>query len=224
MSALCSGVTEPLPVPTLPIQASAADATLVAAVCAGDHRAFEMLVQKYNQRLYRVVRAIMRSDNDAEDALQHTWLVIYRSIAGFRGEAAFATWATRIAARTAIAHARKVPAIAEVADMVDSNETPEAATARHQLGALFEKMLATMPQGHREVMVLRDVMELDTSETAICLQISEAAVRVRLHRARADIAALLTTTLDGHAHAAYGFDGARCIRVTAAVMRAVELL
>ncbi len=224
MSALCSGVTEPLPVPTIAIQAPAADATLIAAVTAGDHRAFEMLVQKYNQRLYRVVRAIMRSDNDAEDALQHTWLVIYRSIAGFRGEAAFATWATRIAARTAIAHARKVPAIAEVADMVDSNETPEAATARHQLGALFEKMLATMPQGHREVMVLRDVMELDTSETAICLQISEAAVRVRLHRARADIAALLTTTLDGHAHAAYGFDGARCIRVTAAVMRAVELL
>lgn len=203
---------------------NATDLELVAAVCAGDRVVFEKLVQQHNQRLYRVVRAVLRSDNDAEDALQQTWLVIYRNLASFRGEAAFSTWATRIAARTAIALAHKIPAIAEVEDMVDARETPEAMTARYQLGSLFEKLLAQLPQGHREVLVLRDVMEMDTAETAICLQISEAAVRVRLHRARADIAALLTTSLAHDAQAVYAFDGARCARITAFVMHAVESL
>jgi RNA polymerase sigma-70 factor (ECF subfamily) len=174
-------------------------------------------VRRYNQRLYRAARAITRADADAEDVLQQTWLKIFRSLSQFRGDAAFSTWATRIAVHEAISFTRKRPLIAELADGADASVAPDDAIDRAQLGALLERCLDTIPQGNREVIVLRDVLELDTSETAACLGLSEEAVRVRLHRGRAAVASALTEQLAG----VYGFDGARCDRITAVVMQAV---
>jgi RNA polymerase sigma-70 factor (ECF subfamily) len=194
------------------------DADLVASVVAGTREDFELLVRRHNQRLFRAARAITRSDSDAEDALQHSWLEIYRHLGQFRGDAAFSTWATRIAVNAAIAHARKKPALVEISD--DVADAPDLAVERAELGRLLEACLHELPQGNREVMVLRDVLELDTAETAACLGLSEAAVRVRLHRARAAVAAALAErTLD----AVYSFDGARCDRVTRNVMAAIPL-
>src|SRR5205823_598213 len=119
------------------------------------------------------------------------------------------------------AAARKKPVIAEVKDM-PSDVTPDDDVERAQLGRLLARCLANIPQGNREVMVLRDVLELDTAETAACLGLSEEAVRVRLHRARAAIAAALTEQLADHAREIYTFDGERCDRMTAHVMRNVS--
>lgn len=197
------------------------DRDIIARVVAGDHAAFEVLVRRYNQRLYRAARAITRSDADAEDVLQQAWLGVFRNLSQFRGDAAFATWATRIAVHEAIALTRKRPVIADVVDAA-SDVAPDADLARARIGALLETCLANIPQGNREVMVLRDVLELDTAETAACLGLSEEAVRVRLHRARAAIAAALTEQLADHAREIYQFDGARCDRVTAHVMRHIS--
>jgi RNA polymerase sigma-70 factor (ECF subfamily) len=190
-------------------------------VLAGHRADFEILVRRHNQRLFRAARAVSRTDQDAEDVLQQTWLAIYKNLASFRGEAAFTTWATRIAIHEAIASARKAPVIAEVRDEA-ADETPDDDVERAQLGRLLEKCLQDLPQGNREVMVLRDVLELDTAETAACLGLSEEAVRVRLHRARAAIAAALTEQLADHAREIYRFDGARCDRVTAHVMGVIS--
>lgn len=206
-----------LPAPTV---AEPTDAEIIARVVGGAREAFEVLVRRHNQRLFRAARAILRSDQDAEDVLQQTWLVVYRNLSQFRGDAAFTTWATRIAIHNAIAAARKRPAIAEVVDG-PSDAAPDADVEREQLGRLLEATLAELPQTHREVMVLRDVLELDTAETAACLGVTPEAVRVRLHRARAAVAAALTTQLLDDV---YGFDGARCDRVTAAVMAAIARL
>jgi RNA polymerase sigma-70 factor (ECF subfamily) len=192
------------------------DAALVARVLDGHRADFELLVRRHNQRLYRAARAITRHDADAEDVLQQAWLSVFRHLAQFRGEAAFATWATRIAVHEAIAVTRKRPALAEVKEAVD-DETPEREVDRAELGALLERCLARIPQGGREVLVLRDVLELDTAETAACLGVSEEAVRVRLHRARAAVADVVSEKLGG----VYSFDGARCDRITAAVMSVV---
>jgi len=197
--------------------ASPSDADLIARVVAGEHGAFEPLVRRHNQRLFRAARAITRSDPDAEDVLQQAWLSVFRSLAQFRGDASFPTWATRIAVNEALALTRKRPPIAEVVDAA-SDISPGADLARAQLGALLETCLANIPQGHREVMVLRDVLELDTAETAACLGLSEEAVRVRLHRARAQVAAVVTEKLADHVGEIYAFDGARCERITARVM------
>ena len=192
------------------------DAEIATRVAAGDRALFETLVRRHNQRMYRAARAVTRSDADAEDVLQQAWLNVFKNLGRFRGESSFATWATRIAVNEAIAVTRKRPVIAEVAD-VPSELTPEIELDRAQLGALLERCLATIPQGNREVIILRDVLELDTAETAACLGLTEEAVRVRLHRGRAAVAAVLTHTIAD----VYHFDGARCDRITAYVMRNV---
>ncbi|HEU4732983.1 MAG TPA: RNA polymerase sigma factor [Kofleriaceae bacterium] len=196
------------------------DREVIARVLAGDRGAFEILVRRHNQRLFRAARAITRTDVDAEDVLQQAWLGVYRNLVQFRGDASFPTWATRIAVNEALALIRKRPVVAEVVDSA-SEAAPDAELARAQVGALLEHCLANIPQGNREVMVLRDILELDTAETAACLGLTEEAVRVRLHRARAAIAAAISEQLTDHARDIYSFDGARCDRTTAFVMRNV---
>src|SRR4030095_14717703 len=90
------------------------DQELVARVREGHRADFEVLVRRHNQRLYRAARAIMNSDDEAEDIVQQAWLDVYRHLDRFRGDAAFTTWAIRIAVNAAITHARKRPIIAEV--------------------------------------------------------------------------------------------------------------
>ncbi len=199
--------------PSPALQTAPTDHELVVQVIGGDRAAFEPLVRRYNQRMYRAARAVTRSDVDAEDVLQQAWLNIYKNLAQFRGDASFATWAIRIAVHEAIAVTRKRPLIMEVTDS-PGEVTPVTEIDRAQLGALLESCLAQIPQGNREVMVLRDVLELDTAETAELLGLSPEAVRVRLHRARAAIATVLT----GMTQEVYRFDGARCDRITARVM------
>ncbi len=193
------------------------DRDIVERVLAGAREEFQVLVRRHNQRLYRAARAITKSDHEAEDVLQQAWLDIFRHLSQFRGDAAFTTWATRIAVNAAILHARKRPAIAEVTDG-PGGAMPDDVVERAQLGKLLEASLALLPQGHREVMVLRDVLELDTAETAECLGLTEEAVRVRLHRARAAVAANLAEQMIDKV---YSFDGARCDRVTHKVMETI---
>lgn len=203
---------------------SSEDGALIERVQRGDRGAFELLVRRHNQRLYRAARAITRDDGEAEDVLQQTWLSVYRNLAQFRGDAAFSTWATRIAVREALAATRRRPVIAEAVETSAPDASPAAEVERAQLGALLERCLHAIPQGNREVMVLRDVLELDTAETAACLGLSEEAVRVRLHRGRAAVAATLTEQLAQHAGEIYSFDGARCDRITARVMERIHSL
>jgi RNA polymerase sigma-70 factor, ECF subfamily len=200
-----------------PALVSDTDSAIIARVLGGARDEFETLVRRHNQRLFRAARAILRSDVEAEDVLQQTWLEVFRHLGQFRGDAQFTTWATRIAVNAALAHARKQPVIAEVVDEPDMH-TPDFDVEQQQLGKILERCLADLPQGAREVMVLRDVLELDTAETASCLGVSEEAVRVRLHRARAAVAASLTDRMG----AVYKFDGARCDRITARVMAAIR--
>ena len=201
-----------------PALISDTDSAIIARVLGGARDEFETLVKRHNQRLFRAARAILRSDVEAEDVLQQTWLEIYRHLGQFRGDAQFTTWATRTAVNAALAHARKQPVIAEVIDEPDLHG-PDDDVAQKQLGKLLEKCLSELPQGSREVMVLRDVLELDTAETAAALGVSPEAVRVRLHRARAAVAAALVDRID----TVYRFDGERCARITRNVMAALPL-
>src|SRR3954471_14218911 len=129
------------------------DQQLVDSVLAGDRAAFEPLVRRHNQRMYRAARAVTRSDSDAEDALQQAWLKVYKNLSQFRGDASFSSWSTRIAVHEAIASNRKRTPIAEVVDIA-SDQTPDTDLGRAQLGALLESCLSHLPQGNREVMVM----------------------------------------------------------------------
>jgi RNA polymerase sigma-70 factor (ECF subfamily) len=196
------------------------DQEIVDRVLKGVRADFEILVRRHNQRLYRAARAITRDDQDAEDVLQQGWLQVFRNLSQFRGDAAFTTWATRIVVHEAISVARKRPTIAEVRDEA-VEATSDDDVDRAQLGKLLKRCLATIPQGNREVLVMRDVLELDTAETAACLGLTEEAVRVRLHRARAAVAAALSEQMTLEARDLYSFLGERCDRMTAVVMEYV---
>lgn len=197
------------------------DHAVVRRVLGGARHDFTILVRRYNQRLFRAARGIVKDDGEAEDVVQQAWLQAYRRLATFRGDAAFSTWVTRIAIHEAISRVRRAPMVAEVVDQRDAADGPDEHRFQQELGALLERHIERLPQGLREVLVLREIVELDTAETATCLGITEEAVRVRLHRARGAVAASLTEALSP-AGPLYGFAGARCDAITAWVAAAIE--
>jgi RNA polymerase sigma-70 factor (ECF subfamily) len=215
------------------LAADADDASLVAGVCAGDPAAFELLMRRYNRRLYRVARAMLRNAADAEDALQDAYLSAFQAIGGFRGEASLATWLSRLVVNRCLARLRRqarrdniVPMVAladageqEGAAMPGNElETPERALWRAQLRTVLEGKLDALPQAFRTVFVLRCVEELSVQETAQVLDIPEATVRSRHFRARGLLREALAQEIDLAQGEVFSFDGARCDRIVARVL------
>jgi RNA polymerase sigma-70 factor (ECF subfamily) len=206
------------PLPELP------DEEIARRVVAGEAELFELLLRRYNQRLYRVVRGIVNDDAEAEDVLQDAWVRAFAHLASFRGEARFSTWVARIAAHEAFARSKRnrrfVGLEPEAEDSLRASELadPERATASLELRRVLERVVAAMPPGYRSVFMLREVEGLSTAETAACLELSEEAVKVRLHRAKVRLRADLDTSLGETAATLFGFDGLRCDRIVAAVM------
>ena len=204
------------------------DDEVVARVMDGQTALFEILMRRYNQRLYRTARAVLRSEEEAEDVLQQAYLNAYSHLRQFDGRAAFATWLTRIVVHEAIARARRrgrsyamdaheLSALGATAES-GSGPDPERLAMSRELGALLENAIDRLPDGAREVFVLRQVEGMSTSEVADVLEISEAVVKTRLSRARA----ALRRELYEHAHIAtsdaFRFLGRRCDRIVAVVL------
>lgn len=175
------------------------DAALVQRVIAGERASFELLMRRHNRRLFRLARATLRDDAEAEDALQEAYLAAYRAIGGFRGEAALSTWLSRLVLNECLGRLRRRARREKVVPMTrlsHDDETgfevpappdagaPERALARAELRALIERELDRLPQGFRVVFVMREVEELGVAETAQSLGIPEATVRSRHFRAR----------------------------------------
>ncbi len=208
------------------------DADLAKRVGAGDSAAFEQLMRRHNQALFRTARAILRDDAEAEDALQEAYLRAYRTIGAFRGEAKLSTWLARVVANEALQRLRKgarraaiVPIQAgldagEIEQLPDTDmdRQPEAGAERAQVRNLLERRIDALPDAYRPVFVLRAVEELSVEETAAVLGIPEATVRSRFFRARSLLREALAQELD-HAYGdAFAFAGDRCDRIVANVM------
>jgi RNA polymerase sigma-70 factor (ECF subfamily) len=224
-----SSVTPSPAVPNPAPSAAAAaltDEEIVARVCAGDTQIFEILMRRYNRRLYRAARAILQSDAEAEDAVQQVYFNAYRHLSQFEGRAKFSTWLTRIAVHEALARRRRNRAAfgesreENVKHVESGSPDPEHQTYVAQLGALLKAALATLPEGYRSVFLLREVEGLNTAETAQRLRLSQGTVKTRLHRAKD----LLQRKLhDVTPAAAFRFDGERCDRLVAVVMSRLPL-
>jgi RNA polymerase sigma-70 factor (ECF subfamily) len=204
------------------------DDEIVARVRGGDTAVFEILMRRYNQRLFRAARAIVRDDADAEDAVQQAYLAAYAHLDQFAGAARFSTWLTRIAVREALGKLRTRKRRSEV-DLDDKQETlmmsderddtsPEKHAERRELAGVLEGAIDALPEIYRVVFMMREVEQLSTNETADVLELSEEAVKVRLHRARGMLRDSLMTRVDRTLTGAFPFMGARCDRIVAAVM------
>ena len=206
--------------------ATLGDEEVVARVRAGDTAVFEILMRRYNQRLFRAARAILRDDADAEDAVQQAYLAAYAHLDQFAGTARFSTWLTRIAIREALGKLRTRKRRGEV-ELDGAEETmmkdqpddsPEQYAARRELTGILEGAVDALPEIYRVVFMLREVEQLSTSEAAEVLELSEEAVKVRLHRARAMLRDGLFERVDQSLGQTFPFLGARCDRIVAAVM------
>ena len=218
------------------------DAELVARIGRRDQAAFEILMRRYNSKLFRVARSIVRDDAEAEDALQDTYLDAYRRIGSFRGESQLVTWLTRIVINQALMRLRRqkrdrvvVPFAGgrgashegphgdnapEMAD--DRIESPTDATMRAEVRRMLERRIDELPVAFRTVFVMREVEDLSVEETAASLAIPAATVRTRLFRARALLREALARDLDSATVAVFQFDGERCDRVVASVLARVN--
>lgn len=210
-----------------------ADEDVVRRVLAGETELFELLMRRHNQRLFRAVRAVVGDADAAEEALHRAYVSAWRHLAQFEGRASFATWMTRIALRSAgelARHERREREAAELsADRLSESlrsESAEAPLSRQELAAVLEHAIDALPKSLRVVAVLRLVQGLSTAETAAALDLSQANVKVRLHRAREILKEdlLQVAEREGLFARTWAFDGARCDRVVARVLRAIRQL
>lgn len=205
------------------------DAALVRRIVAGDQPAFELLMRRHNQRLYRIARTALRDATEAEDALQDSYLLAYQSLHQFRGDASVSTWLSRLVLNECLGRLRRdnrrqnvipiVSAPTEIDGVADGeNALPEQIADRALFRALVESKLDELPQDFRITFVLRSIEELSVEEAARVLGIPEATVRSRHFRAKSLLRESLARELDLAEREVFGFDGVRCDRIVAGVM------
>jgi RNA polymerase sigma-70 factor (ECF subfamily) len=213
-----------------------ADAQLVARAAAGDQRAFEKIMRRNNQLLFRTARSILKNDDEAEDAVQEAYLNAYRALGSFRADSKLSTWLVRIVANEAFGRLRRrgadvIPldaamdapaATMETFMDQDPDSRPDGAAERAQVRKLIEARIDLLPDAFRTVFMLRGVQEYTVEETAAALDIPEATVRTRFFRARSLMREGLSRDLDEAYVEAFAFAGERCDRIVAGVLARIN--
>jgi RNA polymerase sigma factor (sigma-70 family) len=207
------------------------ETAIIARVIGGDKGAFEILMRRYNRRLYRIARAVLRNNEEAEDALQDAYLSAYRLLAQFRAEAELSTWLSRLVLNECLGRLRRNTRRQSVIHISPSNtgfemdttaaddaDLPDRILGRAQMRELLEQKLDELPEIFRVVFVLRSVEELSVEDTARCLNTPEATVRSRHFRAKSLLREALAQDVDLAERDLYDFGGAHCDHLTAAVL------
>jgi len=210
------------------------DEEVVTRVLNGETALFEILMRRYNQRLYRVARSILRQDDEAEDVMQDAYVRAYQHLGQFAGRAKFSTWLTRIAVHEALARAHRgkrydalegLSAVqGEAMKFASAAPSPEQEVATAQSHAILEEAILSLPESYRTVLMMRDIEELTTAEAAESLDITEQNVKVRLHRARALLRRELYTRAGVSGADAFAFMGVRCDRVVKNVFARLAMI
>jgi len=214
------------------------DAALVALARGGDAAAVWLITKRNNRRLYRVARAVLGDDHEAEDVVQETYIRAFAKLGGFRAEASLSTWLTRIAVNEALGRRRRrrrtvdLDAVDEAAREGDARmamfpmfrvSDPEAEAARSEVRRLLERAIDRLPESFRIVFVMRAVEGMSTEETAAHLGLREETVKSRLHRAKRRMREQLEPTLASTLTNTFSFENPRCAEFTDALLaRLVE--
>jgi RNA polymerase sigma-70 factor (ECF subfamily) len=208
---------------------SLSDEEIVARVKAGDTALYEIIMRRYNQRLYRVAVAVLRDYAEAEDVIQEAYVSAYQHLDQFAGRSAFPTWLTRIAVHEALRRIRLRNRNVSLDDVGDDGEAlmndvaetspnPEQNASRTELSQLLEETVLGLPSQFRTVIMLREVEGLSISEIAATLDLTEENVKVRLHRGRALARGVIVDRIGTNAKSAFPFMGARCDSVVRVVL------
>ncbi len=220
---------------TLTAAGALSDEEVVERVLAGETALYEVVMRRYNTRLYRVARAILKNDGEAEDVMQDAYVRAFQHLAQFGGRAKFSTWLTRIAVHEALSRVRKAKRFEAWDDMNEGKQNtigatqirsdPESESASVELSKILEQAIESLPENYRAVVMMRDVEEMSTSETAECLSLTEENVKIRLHRAHGLLRKELYAKARISTAEAFPFHAPRCDRVVSnvfAVLAALE--
>lgn len=206
---------------------------LAALVQQGHREAFRHIVRRCNQRLFRVARAVLNDDGEAEDALQDAYMSAYRHMGSYRGDAELSTWLTRIVLNECHRRLRSHHPTVDI-DQIDPAQVgarvlafptrygmddPAQSASRSQMRELIEDAVSRLPDAFRTVFVLRDIEGCSVEETAALLGIRGGTVKTRLFRARRQLRKALREKVSLSLGEAFPFLGTRCAGLTDAVMQ-----
>lgn len=206
------------------------DEQVVADVLEGHTALFEVLMRRHNERVYRAARAIVRDEAEAEDVMQQAYVNAYANLRQFNRQALFSTWLTRIVINESLARVRRQRRYEpfeedrshlEAFVKQDSPRDPEREAASRELRNLLESAIDGLPDGAREVFMLRDVEGMSTAEAGAALGISDDAVKTRLSRARAALRHDLMERTRSSTPEVFRFYRPRCDRVVARVLNRI---
>lgn len=206
------------------------DEELVRRILSGEIVLYELIMRRYNQRLYRVTRAILRDDAEAEDTVEDCYVRAYEHLSQFSGRSAFSTWLTRIAIYEAYARKKKSSRIESFGDLEGGRvmevpargPTPEDEAANAELGGLLERAILALPERYRIVVMLRDIEQMSTAETAETLDLTEENVKVRLHRGRGMVRKHLYDFAGAQGAHVFAIMGARCDHIVQHVFERLQ--
>ncbi len=212
------------------------DRSLALRIGTGDPSAFELLMRRYNRRLYRLARTYLRDDSEAKDALQEAYLCAYRSIAQFRGEAALSTWLSRLVLNECNARLRRSSRREHIVSIVSTEgcmevcsqvaapgESPDSEIGRAQMRSVLERKVGELPEIFRLVFVMRSIEELSIQEIAGILSIPEETVRSRHFRAKGMLRESLAKEVDLAEGDIFEFGGRCCDEMVARVLDRITL-
>jgi RNA polymerase sigma-70 factor (ECF subfamily) len=211
------------------------DAELAVRLRRGDAAAFRTLMQRYNQRLFRMARGVLGDSADAEDAVQEAYVLAFTHIDQFREAASLVTWLSRIVLNEAFRRLRQRKDMTALDDGDDSSSktgiaqvlpfpgaqgpsTPEEDAARAEIRRVLERAIDNLPDIFRVVFVLREIEQMSVEETAACLAIQTDTVKTRLHRARRLLGRSLRQQLSPNLTGVFPFAGERCSRIVTRVL------
>jgi|SRR5215469_974816 len=210
------------------------DAQLVQLVLRRDSSAFRTLIQRHNRRLYRLARAVVRDDNEAEDVVQEAYVRAFAALEDFRGDSSLTTWLSRIVLNEALGRVRRRRPTVDWAAIENQEPSqgqvipfplatpqldPERTMAQREIQRLLEHAIDDLPEDFRTVLVARGIEEMSIKETANLLGIRAATVKTRLHRARQLLKQALEKHVDSALTDVFPFDGRRCERMTSVVLQ-----
>jgi len=214
------------------------DMELVQMARQRNGAAFRVIMQRNNRRLYRIARAVLHDDSEAEDVVQATYVRAFASLADFRGESSLSTWLSRIVLNEALGRLRRVRPTVDVASietrqpsqdgvipfpLASTQLDPERTMAQRQIQVLLEHAIDDLPDVFRTVLVARVVEGMSVAETANLFGLRPETVKTRLHRARRLLRDALERQVGPILTDAFPFDGRRCERMTNKVLERLAL-
>jgi RNA polymerase sigma-70 factor (ECF subfamily) len=214
------------------------EAELLNRARGKDRHAIRLIIQRHNQRLFRIARSIVRDDTEAEDVLQEAYCNAFAHLETFRGESQLGTWLARIVMNEALGRLRRQRPTMELTAMEENprlaaqiipfpNATsqldPETTMAQHEIRVLLERAIDDLPEVFRTVLVARLIEGMSIEETAELFGVLPETVKTRLHRGRRLLKLEMEKHIGPMLGGAFPFAGRRCERLTETVLRRLDL-